>query len=191
MSLLSSYSSWYQPISEEIQTRCQKIKLLICDIDGVFSDGSIYLGNQNEELKTFNTKDGFGVKALMNTGVEIAVITGRTSTIVKNRMRSLGVKYLYQGMENKISGYQQLLSDLNLKPEQVAYIGDDFPDLPVMQQVGLAVSVNDGHPYVKQSAHLVTTLKGGKGAVRELTDLLICVQKGENYLTDNLVGTSS
>ena len=185
------YQDWYQAVSEQNIKAAQQIKLLICDVDGVFSDGSVYLGNDQEELKAFNTKDGFGIKALMAAGIDVAIITGRTSNIVKQRMASLTVKHIYQGMEDKITGFRQLLSDLSLTPEQVAYIGDDFPDVPVMKEVGLAVAVADAHPYVKQISHLTTTLKGGRGAVRELTDLLIMAQHGEAAVTDKLVGASA
>lgn len=184
------FAQWYQPLTSAVINKAKSIKLLICDIDGVFSDGLIYMGNQGEELKTFNAKDGFGVKALMNSGVEVAVITGRSSEIVNQRMKSLGVKYVYQGMEDKITGFNQLCQQMQLTPQQVAYIGDDYPDIPVMQKVGLAVSVADGHPYVKQLAHYNTTKKGGYGAVRELTDLLIMVQQGEEALTQQFEGTS-
>lgn len=185
------YQQWYQTLPENIEQAAKKIKLLICDVDGVFSDGSVYLGNDKEELKAFNTKDGFGIKALINNGVEVAIITGRTSNIVRDRMASLTVKHIYQGMEDKITGFKQLLTDLELTAEQVAYIGDDFPDIPVMQQVGLAVAVADAHPYVKQISHLTTTLNGGKGAVRELTDLIIMAQHGESAVTDALIGASA
>ncbi|NVK25779.1 MAG: 3-deoxy-manno-octulosonate-8-phosphatase KdsC [Gammaproteobacteria bacterium] len=168
-----------------------QIKLLICDIDGVFSDGSIYIGNDGEELKTFNTKDGFGIRALLNNGVDIAIITGRTSNIVKTRMNSLGVTHIYQGMENKLEGYKQLLKDFNLSPEQVGYIGDDFPDIPVMKLVGLSVAPGDAHPYVKQIADLTTTHSGGRGAVRELADLIVMAQQGEHAITEQLMGTSA
>jgi len=189
--MMELYSSWYQNIETNIVDAAKQIKLLICDIDGVFSDGLIYLGNQGEELKTFNIKDGFGIKALMNNGVEVAIITGRTSNIVKARMKSLGVENIYQGMEDKIQGYQQLLKDFDLQPEQVAYIGDDFPDIPVMRLAGLAVSPQDAHPFVKQNSHLVTTLGGGRGAVRELCDLLVMAQFGEQAITEQLIGTSA
>lgn len=185
------YHSWYQPLPEHVIQAAKKIKLLICDVDGVFSDGSVYLGNDSEELKAFNTKDGFGIKSLMNSGVDVAIITGRTSNIVKNRMASLNVKHIYQGMEDKITGFKQLLSDLSLQADEVAYIGDDFPDIPVMQQVGLAVAVADAHPYVKQISHLSTTLNGGQGAVRELTDLIIMAKFGEAAVTSALIGASA
>lgn len=185
------YSQWYQPLSSAVVASAKKIKLLICDVDGVFSDGSVYLGNNSEELKAFNTKDGFGIKALINSGVDVAIITGRTSNIVKERMASLTVKHIYQGMEDKITGYRQLLADFDLTAEQVAYIGDDFPDVPVMKEVGLAVAVADAHPYVKQISHLTTSLNGGRGAVRELTDLIIMARDGEAAVTEKLIGASS
>ncbi len=184
------YQQWYQDVSAQIEQAAKNIKLLICDVDGVFSDGSVYLGNDKEEFKAFNTKDGFGIKSLINSGVEVAIITGRTSNIVRDRMASLTVKHIYQGMEDKITGFNQLLLDLNLSAHEVAYIGDDFPDIPVMQEVGLAVAVADAHPYVKQIADLTTVLKGGKGAVRELTDLIIMAQHGEAAVTDKLIGAS-
>ncbi|KZN51318.1 3-deoxy-manno-octulosonate-8-phosphatase KdsC [Pseudoalteromonas luteoviolacea] len=173
------FSELYQAISVQTSDKAKSIKLLICDIDGVFSDGRIYLGNQGEELKAFNTKDGFGIKALIETGVEVAVITGRHSEIVKQRMTSLNVKHIYQGQEDKVKAYEELKSQLNLSDNQIAYIGDDGPDIPVMQKVGFAVAVADAHPLVKSLAHYTTMLPGGFGAVRELTDLLMLSQGNE------------
>jgi len=171
-----SFSDLYQNVSKETMQLASKIKLLICDIDGVFSDGRIYLGNQGEELKAFNTKDGFGIKALINSGIDVAVITGRQSNIVQNRMTSLNVKYIYQGQENKLISYQQLKDDLSLTDNDIAYIGDDAPDLPVMKEVGFAVAVNDAHPLISHISDYTTMLPGGFGAVRELTDLLMLSQ---------------
>lgn len=185
------YTQWYQAIKPDIKSKAKEIKLLICDIDGVFSDGSVILGNSGEEMKAFNTKDGFGIKALMNAGVEVAVITGRKSALLEKRMKGLGVQHIYQGMEDKILGYTELLKNLNLTHQQVAYIGDDVPDVPVMKLVSLAVSVNDGHPFVKSIANMVTTNDGGRGAVRELTDFIIMMQKGEQYIISNFEGTSA
>ena len=167
------FEELYQPLSEDAKARAKKVKLLICDIDGVFSDGRIYLGNQGEELKAFNTKDGFGIKALINSGFEVAVITGRHSKIVQQRMTSLTVQHIYQGQENKLLAYEELKTKLNLNDEQIAYIGDDGPDMPVMELVGFAVAVNDAHPLIKRLAHYTTQMLGGFGAVRELTDLLM------------------
>ncbi len=181
------FEELYQPLSDDAKARAKKVKLLICDIDGVFSDGRIYLGNQGEELKAFNTKDGFGIKALINSGFEVAVITGRHSQIVQQRMSSLTVQHIYQGQENKLIAYQELKDKLNLSDEQIAYIGDDGPDMPVMELVGFAVAVNDAHPLIKRLSQYVTQMPGGFGAVRELTDLLML----ENGKTLTTQGTSS
>ncbi len=169
----------YQSVSAEVEYKARQVKLLICDIDGVFSNGIIYLGNNGEELKAFNTKDGFGIKALINSGIEVAVITGRQSNIVETRMKNLNVAHIYQGQDNKLIPYQQLKEKLSLADSEIAYIGDDSPDAPVMSLVGFAVAVNDAHPLIKRLAHYTTMLPGGYGAVRELTDLLMLAQDKE------------
>lgn len=166
----------YGPISDSVWQKAKQIKLLICDVDGVFSDGLVYMSNSGEELKTFHTRDGYGVRSMLEAGLHIAIVTGRRSQIVETRMKTLGITDIYQGIDDKLAPYQTLLSQYKLAPEQVAYIGDDMVDLPVMKQVGLGVSVEDGHPYVKQQADFVTTIRGGHGALRELTDLLLLSQ---------------
>ncbi|MBO2583904.1 3-deoxy-manno-octulosonate-8-phosphatase KdsC [Shewanella algae] len=176
-----SHQGFYGPISEDNWQRAAKIKLLICDVDGVFSDGCIYMSNSGEELKAFHTRDGYGVRSLLSCGIQVAVITGRKSQIVENRMTALGVDKIYQGIDNKLEPYEALLKHYDLEPEQVAYIGDDIVDLPVMKQVGLAVCVADGHPWVRQHCHMVTQIAGGHGALRELADLILLSQdKFEN-----------
>lgn len=166
----------YGPVSEEVMERATQIRLLICDVDGVFSDGRIYLGNNGEELKAFHTRDGFGIKAIQNAGIAVAVITGRNSAIVERRMTALGVSHIHQGCEDKVAVYQDLLKQLNLTPEACAYIGDDLVDLAVMKQVGLAVGVEDAHPALLPHCHYRTRIRGGFGAVRELCDLLLQAQ---------------
>ena len=163
----------YGLISEDNFKRAEQIKLLICDVDGVFSDGLIYMGNFGEELKTFHTKDGFGIKAILNLDIDVAIITGRESKIVETRMSALGIKHIYQGKEDKLTVYHALLKKLNLTPQQVAYIGDDVVDLPVIKECGLGVAVKDAHPLVLQGADLITKTKGGYGAVREVCDLFL------------------
>jgi len=163
----------YGDINESVWVKAGTIKLLICDVDGVFSDGRIYLGNQGEELKAFHTKDGFGVKSLINAGIDVAIITGRKSTIVENRMRALGVQHIYQGQEDKFAAYQELMTTLNLKPSQVAYIGDDLVDRPVIEHCGLGIAVNDAHPALLLSCDYKTFTPGGFGAVRESSDLIL------------------
>ncbi|ART80814.1 3-deoxy-manno-octulosonate-8-phosphatase KdsC [Oceanisphaera avium] len=169
-------SELYGPIASNVWHQLSQIKLLICDVDGVLSDGLIYLGNQGEEFKTFNTKDGFGIKALQNAGIVVAVITGRESRIVTERMASLGVSHVFQAQADKRISFNQLLSELNLSPAQVAYIGDDVVDLPVMALCGLGVAVNDAHPLVRKRADYITQLKGGRGCVREVCDLILEAQ---------------
>lgn len=163
----------YQPVEPSILAIAKEIKLLICDVDGVFSDGLIYMGNQGEELKTFHTRDGYGVKSLMNAGIEIAIITGRRSQIVENRMKALGISLIYQGQDDKIKAYQDICSKLNIAPEQTGYIGDDLIDWPVMEKVALKVCVADGHPLLAKRANYVTSIRGGHGAVREVCDLIL------------------
>lgn len=163
----------YQPVEPSILNVAKGIKLLICDVDGVFSDGRIYMGNNGEELKTFHTRDGYGVKSLMNAGIEIAIITGRTSKIVENRMNALGISLIYQGQDDKVKAYQDICDKLNISPEQTGYIGDDLIDWPVMEKVALKVCVADGHPLLAKRANYVTAIKGGHGAVREVCDLIL------------------
>ncbi|HEJ9487266.1 MULTISPECIES: 3-deoxy-manno-octulosonate-8-phosphatase KdsC [Proteus] len=166
----------YGAVSEQIIKKAEKIQLLICDVDGVMSDGLIYMGNNGEELKAFNVRDGYGIRCLLTSGIEVAIITGRQSKLLEDRAKTLGITYLYQGQHNKLLAYQQLLDTLNLKPEQTAYIGDDLIDLPVMEKVGLSVAVADAHPLLTPRANYVTRISGGRGAVRELCDLILLAQ---------------
>lgn len=166
----------YGPVAYSCFQKAKMIRLLICDVDGVLSDGRIYMGNQGEELKTFHTRDGFGLKALLHAGIDVAIITGRQSAIVDNRMQALGISHVFQGKGEKLPVYQALLAQLNLRAEQAAYIGDDVVDLPVMQQVGLSIAVADAHPLVTRQANLTTRTSGGLGAVREVCDLLLQAQ---------------
>ncbi|KDM92774.1 3-deoxy-manno-octulosonate-8-phosphatase KdsC [Photobacterium galatheae] len=163
----------YGPVPHTTFNTAKNIRLLICDVDGVFSDGRIYMGNQGEELKTFHTRDGYGIKSLMAAGVEVAIMTGRRSQIVEDRMSALGIRHIYQGQDNKLAAYRDLTEKLGIAPEHTAYIGDDLIDWPVMAEVGLSVCVADGHPLLAQRAKLTTRIKGGYGAVREVCDLIL------------------
>lgn len=153
--------------------KAQRIKLLVCDVDGVLTDGKINIGNDGEIFKSFSVKDGFGIKALQNASVVIAIITGRSSKIVESRCKELGIEHLYQGQKNKVPCYEQLLSDLNLSAEQVAYIGDDVPDIPLIKQSTLGATVADAHNSVFEHANFVCEAVGGAGAVRELCDYIL------------------
>jgi len=167
----------YGEVSEEVFNKASNIKLFVCDIDGVFSDGRIYLGNNGEELKAFHTKDGYGIKALGASGVDVAVITGRRSAIVANRMTALNVEHIIQGEENKLPALKSLIEKLNLDTDEVAYIGDDMPDFECMKYIGLSIAVNDAHPQIKEISDYTTFIRGGFGAVREVCDLVMYSQK--------------
>lgn len=166
----------YGAVESRVVERAAQIKLLICDVDGVLSDGLIYMGNQGEELKAFHVRDGYGLRCLLTSDIEVGIITGRSSQLVADRAKTLGINHLYQGQLDKIVAFNALLAKLQLRPEQVAYIGDDLIDWPVMQQVGLSVCVADAHPMLLPRAHYTTHLRGGHGAVRELCDLILLAQ---------------
>ena len=161
---------------QDILKKAAQIKLVIFDVDGVLTDGSLYLGDDNLEYKAFNSKDGHGMKMLQQTGVEIGIITGRTSQVVATRMESLGIKYVYQGKEPKLPAYEELRDKLGLSDDQVAYVGDDIVDLPIMNRIGLAIAVGDAHKMVKQHSHWQTEAGGGRGAAREVCELLMDAQ---------------
>jgi len=171
-----SANTLYGDVSQNILNQAKKIKLLVCDVDGVFSDGRIYLGNNGEELKAFHTKDGFGIKALGSSGVDVAIITGRRSAIVANRMSALNVKHIVQGQEDKLPALIDLAKKLGLSAEEIAYIGDDIPDLACILHVGLGIAVQDAHPGVAANADYITFVRGGFGAVREVCDLIMQCQ---------------
>ncbi|MDN6633218.1 MAG: 3-deoxy-manno-octulosonate-8-phosphatase KdsC [Enterobacterales bacterium] len=163
----------YGPVARKIMDSAADIRLVICDVDGVLSDGLIYMGNNGEELKAFNVRDGYGIRCLITEGIHVAIITGRQSKLVADRAATLGIEHLYQGQSDKLIAFEKILSDLNLQPHQVAYIGDDLIDWPVMAKVGLSVAVADAHPILLQRAQYVTRIAGGRGAVRELCDLIL------------------
>jgi 3-deoxy-D-manno-octulosonate 8-phosphate phosphatase (KDO 8-P phosphatase) len=161
---------------QDVLAKAAQIRLVIFDVDGVLTDGSIYFGDDGQEYKGFNTKDGLGMKMLQSTGVEIGIITGRSSHVVAMRMEGLGIRHVYQGQQQKLPAYEELKSKLGLDDHQVAYVGDDVVDLPVMCRVGLAVAVRDAHHLARQHAHWQTENNGGRGAAREVCELLMEAQ---------------
>ncbi|QHM73669.1 3-deoxy-manno-octulosonate-8-phosphatase KdsC [Mixta intestinalis] len=167
----------YGAVSQDVITRAGAIRLLICDVDGVMSDGLIYMGNSGEELKAFNVRDGYGIRCLLTSDIEVAIITGRQAKLLEDRCQTLGITHLYQGQSDKLLAFRELLDTLSLSPEQVAYIGDDLIDWPVMAQVGLSVAVADAHPLLLERANYVTRIAGGRGAVREVCDLILIAQE--------------
>lgn len=163
-------------LSPELQDKVKRLKLLILDVDGVLTDGRLFFDDHGKEYKCFHARDGHGIKLLRQSGVEVAVISGRKSNSVALRMQNLGVELVYQGHENKRAAFAEILQILNLQPEQVAHVGDDVLDLPVMTQVGFAVAVADANFAVKLRADWCTQTSGGLGAVREVCDLIMQVQ---------------
>ncbi|MSP26979.1 MAG: 3-deoxy-manno-octulosonate-8-phosphatase KdsC [Methylococcales bacterium] len=163
-------------MNNELVEKAKKLKLLILDVDGVLTDGKLFFDNDGNEYKSFHARDGHGIKLLRQTGVEVAVISGRKSNSVALRMKSLGVEYVYQGHENKIAAFNEIIEKLGISPEQAAHVGDDVLDLPVMMRVGLAIAVQDANFAVKQRADWCTELSGGCGAVREVCDFIMQAQ---------------
>lgn len=163
-------------LSVRIKEKAARIRLLALDVDGVLSDGRLFFAEDGQELKTFDTQDGHGIKMLQSAGIEVAIITGRTTQLVQRRAANLKIKHLLQGREDKLVALKELISELGYELEEVAYVGDDWPDLPAILASGLGVAVANAHSELRARADHVTTLTGGRGAVREVCDLLLQAQ---------------
>lgn len=163
---------------EAILQKAKQVELLILDVDGVLTDGTLLYDRQGESIKPFNVKDGLGIKWLMKAGVQVAIITGKQSDMVARRAQHLGIKHVYQNQPHKIPAYEALLKSLGFEDEQVGYIGDDLPDLPIIQRVGLGIAVGDADAFVQSKVDFVTQQNGGRGAVREVCELLLA-SKGQ------------
>lgn len=162
--------------NDQIIELAKEIKLVIFDVDGVLTDGGLYFTDDGREIKKFNVKDGLGISILVQKGIEVAVITGRSSVIVSERMKSLGVNHVYQGRMNKLETYENLKLAMNITDAQVAFVGDDIIDLPIMNRCSLSVAVADAHDDVLSRAVLVVEKEGGRGAAREVCDLIMKAQ---------------
>jgi 3-deoxy-D-manno-octulosonate 8-phosphate phosphatase (KDO 8-P phosphatase) len=162
--------------AKELMQRGKNIKLAVFDVDGVLTDGRLYFLEDGSEFKTFNTLDGQGIKMLINSGVVTAIISGRKTPVVERRAKNLGIAHLYQGREDKLVVLDELLQQLHLSYDQVAYLGDDLPDLPVIRRVGLGMAVANAASFVRQHAHGTTQAKGGEGAAREFCELILSAQ---------------
>ncbi len=153
--------------------RAGRIRLLVLDVDGVLTDGRLYLSPTGEELKVFHVRDGSGLVAVQRAGITVAIISGRDSAAVSRRAAELGIRHVRQGVVDKGAELDRLLSELGVEPVETACVGDDTPDLPMLRRVGLAVGVADAHPALLEAAHWITRAPGGRGAVREVCDLLL------------------
>lgn len=160
----------------DLLQRARAVKLAIFDVDGVLTDGRLYFLEDGGEFKTFNTLDGHGIKMLIASGVRTAIISGRKTPVVERRANNLGIQHLFQGREDKLVVLDGLLAELDLGYEQVAYLGDDLPDLPVIRRVGLGMAVASADPFVRQHAHGTTQARGGDGAAREFCELIMRAQ---------------
>lgn len=162
--------------STTVSDKARNIRLLVLDVDGVLTDGRLWYGNAGEELKAFHIHDGLGIKLLQSTGVAVAIITGRTSALVARRATELGIQHVIQGREDKLLALRGLCSKLNLDLTAVAYLGDDLPDLSAIRSVGLGMTVADGQALIARHALYQTALPGGRGAVREVCELIMAAQ---------------
>ncbi len=178
---------------DELTERAKAIKCVIFDVDGVLTDGSLYFDNQGEEVKAFNSKDGHGIRMLIESGVEVAIITGRKSDLVMHRANNLKLspELIFQGYRDKRPAFRDLLKKTGFTKEEIAYVGDDVIDLPVMSQVGLAIAVGDAHWFVKQQAHMTTEGNGGKGAGREACEYILMAQNKLNDLLQSYLQNPS
>lgn len=167
-------------MSDDVRDRARHIRLLVCDVDGVLTDGRLHFFEDAEggvhEAKSFSILDGFGIKLLQDTGVAVAIITGRRSDIVRRRAKELGIRHVVQGADDKKRAWTTLLAELGMTPETSAYIGDDWPDLPVIRACGLGITVANAPEPMQRHAHYVTRSCGGAGAVREACELIMQAQ---------------
>ena len=160
----------------DVKERAKKIKLMVFDVDGVLTNGQLMFTEDGIELKAFNSLDGHGIKMLHQAGISTAIITGRTSNIVIDRAKALGITHLYQGREDKKQALLELLNETSYSLEEVGYVGDDLPDLGAIRAAGLGIAVANAHWFVKENAHWKTALPGGSGAAREICDLILDAQ---------------
>lgn len=169
-----------------VQEKLIKIKLLLLDVDGVLTAGEIIYGDNGEQYKIFDVKDGMGIRLLKASGIQVGIVTGRTGNALRHRCRNLGIDLVFDGVRDKTQALAQASQQTGIAPEATAFVGDDLPDLMIMTKVGLAVAVADAHEMVRQAAHLTTRAPGGRGAVREVCEAIL---KAQNRW-DDLIRTS-
>jgi len=163
-------------ITETLQERAARVRLLVLDVDGVLTDGRIIMDHEGKEIKAFDVRDGHGIKLLRDAGIEVAVLTGRNSPVVQKRTDDLGILWVQQGVSDKVAAYEEIARKTGIEDEETCFIGDDLVDIPLLKRVGIPVVVADGVHEAKQCALYVTQAPGGRGAVREVCDLLLQAQ---------------
>jgi 3-deoxy-D-manno-octulosonate 8-phosphate phosphatase (KDO 8-P phosphatase) len=163
-------------VTPDLVARARRVRLLTCDVDGVLTDGNVYVAEDGREIKAYSCLDGLGMKWLERSGIVVAWITGSDAPAVAHRAAMLGVTRVYQGAEEKLEAWERVRGELGLEPAQCSHIGDDFPDLALISRCGLGVTVPHAPPELQRRAHYVTRHEGGKGAVRELAELILSAQ---------------
>lgn len=160
----------------DAEKRLRDIKLLLLDVDGVLTDGSIIYNDSGEEIKVFCVKDGLGIRMLKETGINIGIVTGRSSDALYHRCKNLHIQLIFDGVSDKASALFKITEKTGLKENEIAYVGDDLPDIPLMKKIGIPIAVADAHENVIEAAHIITSAKGGAGAIREVCEAIIKAQ---------------
>jgi 3-deoxy-D-manno-octulosonate 8-phosphate phosphatase (KDO 8-P phosphatase) len=163
-------------ISKQVRESAARVKLLVLDVDGVLTDGRIIMDHKGREIKAFNVRDGHGLRLLREAEIEVAILTGRSSPVVQKRADDLGILWVRQGVHDKVGAYQEIAREVGITDDEACFIGDDVVDIPLLKRVGIPIVVGDGAPEAKRCARYVTQSSGGKGAVREVCDLLLQAQ---------------
>jgi len=156
--------------------KLEKIKILLLDVDGVMTDGSIIYNDSGNEIKSFCVKDGLGIRLLMNAGIKTGVVTGRSSEALHHRCKNLRIEYIFDGILNKVKILDKIIEMTGIQASEIAYMGDDLPDIPIMRGVGIPIAVADAHESVIETACIVTSAKGGNGAIREVCEAILKAQ---------------
>ena len=164
-------------MKENLQKKLKNIKLLILDVDGVLTDNGVYIDSDGDEFKKFNIQDGFGIYLVQKAGVQVALLSGRYSKSTEYRAQELKIQHVYNGYTDKLKAYEELKEKLSLKDEEIAFVGDDLPDLPVLNEAGIALTVSNAQSEVKKVAEYATKASGGNGAVREIINLILKAKK--------------
>jgi 3-deoxy-D-manno-octulosonate 8-phosphate phosphatase (KDO 8-P phosphatase) len=166
--------------------KCKNIKLMLFDVDGVLTDGGIIYNGDGNEIKVFNVRDGLGIRLLMKAGIQVGIVTGRSSDALRHRCQNLGITLVYEGVRDKGALLNEIVEITGFHSEEIAFMGDDLPDLPIMRKAGLSIAVADAHEKVIEQADMVTHLKGGAGAVREVCEKILKSQGRWSNLMEQL-----
>jgi 3-deoxy-D-manno-octulosonate 8-phosphate phosphatase (KDO 8-P phosphatase) len=173
MAIASQRTALRRHAPADLAARARRIGAAVFDVDGVMTDGRIYLGESGEEMKAFNVADGYGLRMLLEAGIEVAILSGRRARCVERRAAELGIRHVIQGAGEKLPAFLQLLEQLRISTRETAYMGDDLPDLPVLQACGLALTVPDAPLRVRRAAQHIVARRGGEGAVRDACEFLL------------------